>query len=107
MRLRAASELGRSLERWLDYLLKQGHSMVTMRPAKRSMASFYCVFDTVIVKRCLLQLLDAGELPLLERHPLLGQGDPLCGTLELYFLLRERRVRHRQLGLRLADRCSH
>jgi len=25
----------RALERWLDYLLKQGHSMVTMRPAKR------------------------------------------------------------------------
>ena len=27
----------RALERWLDYLLKQGHSMVTMRPARHSM----------------------------------------------------------------------
>jgi uncharacterized protein YqiB (DUF1249 family) len=28
----------RALERWLDYLLKQGHSMVTMRPAKASIS---------------------------------------------------------------------
>jgi len=28
----------RALERWLDYLLRQGHSMVTMRPAKRFLA---------------------------------------------------------------------
>ncbi len=28
----------RALERWLDYILKQGHSMVTMRPAKRSIS---------------------------------------------------------------------
>ncbi len=26
----------RALERWLDYLLKQGHSMVTMRPATKA-----------------------------------------------------------------------
>jgi hypothetical protein len=26
----------RALDRWLDYLLKQGHSVVTMRPARRS-----------------------------------------------------------------------
>ena len=26
----------RALERWLDYLLKQGHSVVTMQPARRS-----------------------------------------------------------------------
>jgi uncharacterized protein YqiB (DUF1249 family) len=26
----------RALDRWLDYLLKQGHSVATMRPARRS-----------------------------------------------------------------------
>jgi len=26
----------RALERWLDYLLKQGHSMITMQPARRA-----------------------------------------------------------------------
>ncbi len=26
----------RALDRWLDYLLRQGHSMATMRPARRS-----------------------------------------------------------------------
>jgi len=28
----------RALDRWLDYLLKQGHSVVTMRPAERPIA---------------------------------------------------------------------
>ena len=28
----------RALERWLDYLLKQGHSMITMCPARQAMA---------------------------------------------------------------------
>jgi len=28
----------RALDRWLDYLLKQGHSVVTMKPAKRSIS---------------------------------------------------------------------
>ena len=27
---------GNDMDRWLDYLLKQGHSVVTMKPAKRS-----------------------------------------------------------------------
>lgn len=34
--LQRAWRRNRALERWLDYLLKQGHSMVTMRPARRS-----------------------------------------------------------------------
>lgn len=29
----------RALDRWLDYLLKQGHSLATMRPAKQSIAA--------------------------------------------------------------------
>jgi uncharacterized protein YqiB (DUF1249 family) len=30
----------RVLERWLDYLLKQGHSMESMRPARRAIAEY-------------------------------------------------------------------
>ena len=29
----------RALDRWLDYLLKQGHSLATMRPAKQSITA--------------------------------------------------------------------
>ncbi len=29
----------RALDRWLDYLLKQGHSVVTMKPARRSISA--------------------------------------------------------------------
>lgn len=29
----------RALDRWLDYILKQGHSLVTMRPAERSISA--------------------------------------------------------------------
>lgn len=34
--LQQAWRRNRALDRWLDYLLKQGHSVVTMRPARRS-----------------------------------------------------------------------
>jgi uncharacterized protein YqiB (DUF1249 family) len=34
--LQHAWRLNRTLDRWLDYVLKQGHSVVTMRPAGRS-----------------------------------------------------------------------
>jgi len=33
--LQQAWRRNRALDRWLDYLLKQGHSVVTMRPARR------------------------------------------------------------------------
>ena len=33
--LQHAWRRNRALDRWLDYLLRQGHSMVTMRPARR------------------------------------------------------------------------
>jgi uncharacterized protein YqiB (DUF1249 family) len=39
----------RALERWLDYLLKQGHSMLTMRPARRPMTSAAGVKSLVTV----------------------------------------------------------
>jgi uncharacterized protein YqiB (DUF1249 family) len=34
--LQQAWRRNRALDRWLDYLLKQGHSVATMRPARRS-----------------------------------------------------------------------
>lgn len=34
--LQQAWRRNRALDRWLDYVLKQGHSVVTMRPARRS-----------------------------------------------------------------------
>lgn len=34
--LQQAWRRNRTLDRWLDYVLKQGHSVVTMRPARRS-----------------------------------------------------------------------
>lgn len=34
--LQQAWRRNRALDRWLDYVLKQGHSVVTMRPASRS-----------------------------------------------------------------------
>ena len=39
----------RALECWLDYLLKQGHSMATMRPAKRSITPVAKVKSLVTV----------------------------------------------------------
>jgi uncharacterized protein YqiB (DUF1249 family) len=36
--LQQAWRTNRALDRWLDYLLKQGHSVVTMKPAKRSIS---------------------------------------------------------------------
>jgi len=39
----------RALERWLDYLLKQGHSMLTMQPARRPMATANGVKSLVTV----------------------------------------------------------
>lgn len=32
----------RALDRWLDYILKQGHSLDTMKPAKKSAAAVTC-----------------------------------------------------------------
>ena len=40
----------RALERWLDYLLRQGHSMVTMRAAHHAMASSAST-DTLVTVR--------------------------------------------------------
>ena len=37
--LQQAWRRNRALDRWLDYVLKQGHSVVTMRPAGRSIRS--------------------------------------------------------------------
>jgi hypothetical protein len=34
--LQQAWRRNRALDRWLDYLIRQGHSVVTMRPARRS-----------------------------------------------------------------------
>jgi len=34
--LQQAWRTNRALDRWLDYLLRQGHSVVTMKPARRS-----------------------------------------------------------------------
>ena len=34
--LQQAWRRNRALDRWLDYLLRQGHSLVTMKPARRS-----------------------------------------------------------------------
>ena len=34
--LQQAWRRNRALDRWMDYLLKQGHSVVTMKPARRS-----------------------------------------------------------------------
>ena len=34
--LQQAWRLNRALDRWLDYLIRQGHSVLTMRPASRS-----------------------------------------------------------------------
>ena len=39
----------KALERWLDYLLKQGHSVVTMRPARRPIAATRPVQSLVTV----------------------------------------------------------
>ena len=36
--LQQAWRTNRALDRWLDYLLKQGHSVATMKPAKRSIS---------------------------------------------------------------------
>lgn len=38
----------RALERWLDYLLKQGHSVATMQPAKHAMVQAKPVRTAVI-----------------------------------------------------------
>jgi len=45
--MRQAWRRNRALDRWLDYILKQGHSLDTMKPAKKSFAAETCASTAV------------------------------------------------------------